>query len=562
MKPLTHAPTPAPKWFLRWRLPALLGAVILAGCTTPMDPRKDAEYQGYASTTDRPVVRPVRSISSFSDSLMCMDRMFRDANITTTLLTSKQIPDYSAKVPVATKEMIITAISQMSRVSNAFRYVDYEVDIARQDTVQNLTTILLNNNQVQLQRPSLYISGAVSFVDQNVINNRNDIGTSASRLETGFSANKNATLIGLELHLGDFRTRTLIPGIDSANEVAIGNGGQGMDLAGRIGDYGWQLSVGRDYTQGSGAAVRTLVELAMIELLGKWAKVPYWQCLTLEQSHPSFQRQLRDWFDEGDIGVRQGLVRRSLIAKGYLPPSAAEMPVNTIEFRRALGQFQADSGMVVNGVVDFTTYERALRDFVALDATGNLTRYGWMSKNPQPVQPGSLPGDPVASSGKAYGMLEPPRSIDLQVENVLLGRSEFQVGEQVFLSSTVSRTSHLACYLSDSSGNVMRLLPNAVTTQTVALANHAVRIPDWMSPNPGFVLTTTAPGTEAVMCMATDDDVIDKLPPSLQGPGLRPLADFNSLEDVATAYSMALGDKGYTRQKVEWTVAPKSKSGR
>src|SRR5260221_7093545 len=29
--------------------------------------------------------------------------------------------------------------SQMSRVSSAFRYVDYEVDIARQDTVQNLT---------------------------------------------------------------------------------------------------------------------------------------------------------------------------------------------------------------------------------------------------------------------------------------------------------------------------------------------------------------------------------------------------------------------------------------
>ena len=136
----------------------------LAGCATPLDARRDAEYQAKASVMDRPVVRPVRSISSFSESLLCMDHMLRAAELPTTLIASKQLPDYSGKVPAATKEMIITSLSQMSRLSNAFRYVDYEVDIARQDTVQNLTTILLNNNQMQLQRPALYVSGAVAFV--------------------------------------------------------------------------------------------------------------------------------------------------------------------------------------------------------------------------------------------------------------------------------------------------------------------------------------------------------------------------------------------------------------
>ncbi|MBV1734097.1 MAG: peptidoglycan-binding protein, partial [Hydrogenophaga sp.] len=181
--------------------------LLVSGCSTPMDARKDASFQSYAHASDRPTTRPVRSLSSFSDSLMCMDRLFRDAQIPTTLITSKQIPDFSGRVPVATKDMIITAISQMSRLSNAFRYVDFEVDIARQDTVQNLTTILLNNNQIRLQRPALYVSGAVAFVDQNVINNRFDVGTSASRLETGYSRDKSATIIGMELHLGDFRSR-------------------------------------------------------------------------------------------------------------------------------------------------------------------------------------------------------------------------------------------------------------------------------------------------------------------------------------------------------------------
>jgi len=227
-------------------LATLAAALLLTGCATPADPRDDAKFQSYASTTNRPVVRPVRSVSNFSDSLMCMDYLFREAQIPTTLVTSKQIPDFSTRVPVATKDMIITALSQMSRLSNAFRYVDYEVDIARQDTVQNLTTILLNNNQMQLQRPALYFSGAIAFVDQNVINNRFEVGTAASRLDTGYSRTRNATIIGLELHLGDFRTRTLIPGLDSANEVIIASGGQGLDLAGRIGSYGVQFNVGRD----------------------------------------------------------------------------------------------------------------------------------------------------------------------------------------------------------------------------------------------------------------------------------------------------------------------------
>ncbi|WP_226858450.1 hypothetical protein [Diaphorobacter aerolatus] len=152
--------------------------LFLGACSTPMDPRKDASYHETAYTTDRPVVRPVRSISSFSDSLMCMDEMLRAAQLPTTLITSKQFTDYSTRVPVGIKEMIITALSQMSRRSNAFRYVDYEVNIVQQDTVQNLTTILLNNNQMQLQRPALYMSGAIAFVDQSVMSNRNDAGLS------------------------------------------------------------------------------------------------------------------------------------------------------------------------------------------------------------------------------------------------------------------------------------------------------------------------------------------------------------------------------------------------
>ena len=133
---------------------------LVSGCGF-IDPRKDVDMHQVATTVNRPVVRPVRSMSNFSESLTCMDHLLRAANLPPTLITSKQFIDFSNKVPVATKDMVVTSLSRMSRLSNAFRFVDYEVNIAQQDTVQNLTTILLNNNQMQLQRPALYVSGAI-----------------------------------------------------------------------------------------------------------------------------------------------------------------------------------------------------------------------------------------------------------------------------------------------------------------------------------------------------------------------------------------------------------------
>ncbi len=545
---LTH------RWIPGW-LGAMATAALLTGCATPLDARKDAAYQELAPVASRPVVRPVRSVSSFSESLMCMDRMLRAAELPTTLITSKQFIDFSGKVPAATKEMVVTALSQMSRVSNAFRFVDFEVDIARQDTVQNLTTILLNNNQMQLQRPALYVSGAIAFVDQGVVNNTGEAGVSGPRADLGYSRSRSATVVALEVHLGDFRTRTLIPGLDSANEVIVGSGGQGVDLGGRIGDYGVRFNVGRDYAIGTGAALRTLVDLSMIELVGKWARVPYWQCLTLDQSHPQFQRQMQDWFLESGPEGHLQLLRASLEGQGYLAATAADLPVTHPDMRDALARFQADRGIPVTGVIDFQTYEAALGRFVSLAEDGSLARVGWTSSG---IRTASLPaGSPVPAPQVAT----PAQwAIDLQIENPpsVGERANFSEGEQIFLSATVSRASYLYCYFADSTGTVTRLLPNFLQPHSLVSANQAVRIPDWMAPNPGFILEAGRPGTEALMCLATSREVLPKLAPELQVPALAQLPGVRTLDELRQRFAEAAGgEDAMVTRTVQWTVAPR-----
>ena len=526
----------------RFHCPVLLPLVvslIISGCAAPLDARKDTRYQSMASAADRPTSRPTRSLSSMSPSLMCMDHMFRQADLPTTLITSKQIPDISGKIAVATKDMIVTALSQMSRLSNAFRYIDYEVDISRQDTVQNMTAIMLNNNQMQLQKPALYVTGAVSFVDQNVISNHFDAGTSAARLETGYSTNRNATLIGLDLQLADFKTRTIIPGLDSANEVVIGNASQGLDLAGKIGSYGVQFNVGRDYSQGSGAAIRTLVDLAMIELIGKWSRLPYWRCLTLDQTHPELQRQLRDWYDAGSPASHSKLVKTALAGLGYLKRQEISEPDNTAIFKTMLGKYQADAGMVVTGVIDFPTYERIMRNYTKLDESGKLITVDWTPS-----------GD--------LKVVDTPRTMDLQIKNVQLDKTSFEVGDQIFLSASVSRASHVYCYLQEATGNMLRLLPNATNSETLMTADLSVRIPDWINPKPGFILDAAAPGNESVFCIATDEDVLPKLPATMQVAAFKPIAGVSNKGDVVNAFTQIAGEGGLSQATAAWKVTPKT----
>jgi Domain of unknown function (DUF4384)/Putative peptidoglycan binding domain len=377
-------------------------------------------------------------------------------------------------------------------------------------------------------------------------------------------------VLGLELHLGDFRTRTLIPGLDSANEVIIGGAGQGLDLAGRIGDYGVKFNVGRDYALGTGGALRTLIDLAMIEMVGKWSRVPYWQCLTLEQTHPDFQRQMLDWYQEGSPLVHNKLVQRSLMSQGYLGTNGTELAENSPEFVAALGRFQADKGMVVTGVVDFPTYERALRNFVALGTDGKLIQVGWSTSSSAPVavaasvpvstaeaSGGAATAAPAGTQHAAFGTAAGDRVIDLQIENVLVGRDAFEVGEQIFLSASLSRASYMYCFLHEAGGTVMRLLPNPTNPNALISANQAIRIPDWMSPMPGFIMDATSAGTEHVACFATNEDVAAKLPQYLKAPALAPLASVPDINNIKEAFNKSLGNDNYTLAQVQWNVVAK-----
>ena len=489
----------------------------LVGCSlSATNLKEDRPYIGSTTTHNLPAVEPVRSISSFSDSLNCMDDLLRQSNVSETVIAVKTIKDPSTKAGVAASEMIMTALSQMSKTSGAFKVADFEIDPLKQDTVQTLTNLLLPTGSMQIPAPQLYISGAVSYVDQNVLRKSNNLGLSyAEDGEVGISGDLMTTALGLELHMGDFLTRTLYPGIDSSNEIVAAGKGLGLDAGAKIKKTGVQFSLERALSQGLGGSMRTLVDLGTIELVGKLTKVPYWQCLSLDQAHPEFQRELLDWYGGMGDSSKVKFFQTGLKNLGYY--SGKVDGKSSKEFREALSAFQKDNKATPSGFINFESYERLMKNYVKTDANGNFKKVGLEPSDDKEDQPRG--GYPVLNSDK-----DAPINVGIN-----LNKSSYRRGDTLELDVNVDRDStYLACFYQDASKSITQVYPNPVQGESITSKNNSLKIPG----SDAFTLSLNEKGKESVMCMASYYSVADKLQTNF-GDAFNPLKvkDMNALSE-------------------------------
>ncbi len=524
---------------------ACLAAVALAGCSINPTLTDRVETIEKATVEQAPLVTPTKSASVLREGLACMDRMLASEQVPTTLVAVKTIPDPSGLFSTATKDMLVTALSRMSRTSQAFRVVDYEIDALRQDTVQAITGLLLTSGQVELQKPQIYLSGSISFGDKSVVGKRRTIGVSTANTDTGYTTDLLGTVVGLDLHLGDMNTRTLYPGMDSANEAVVATGGTSVEIGARatglpkhIYRLGLQYEVAADNNQGAGSAIRLLTDLAAIELVGKWARVPYWDCIDYEQNHPEFARQMRQWYEELSVADRWLLAQRVMHAEGNWSDEVNGM--DTPAFRKLISRYQAANDLTPTGTVNFETYTKLMRGYVGMTADGKLrneaVKTGGELKHYAPGLPDNMP---------------PPGVLDIS----LVGKREstaMTVGEAVVVRVVPPSTGYLYCYYQDAGQVVSQIYPNPAQPSAVAQGGRAVTVPDTSGNNP-FLIEASKAGAEHVYCALSPKPLTSQLPPTFTKADLQPITGLKSLDPVRAAFGTF---KPGVAGELKWQVAP------
>jgi hypothetical protein len=464
-------------------------------------PRPETAYD-----VQQPRTAAVRNIGNFNEALRCMDNMFLAQGKRDIYITTAGIPDATGLIAAGTKEMFITAVSRMSAKSDAFRFVDYD---PTQTDVQVLSEMVgLHEDFVA---PNYYVRGAVTQLDSNVLQSQASAGVSIPFMDLAINGNQVVSVVSIDLNVGKLITRQILPGISASNSIAVVQSGKGADVGGFIGKAGLSLSVSLDKSEGFHQAVRNLIELSTIEVLGKLTRVPYWECLTIDSTNPNYRTEARGWFDTMGPTERDRFVSAALVRTGYL---RAQSDGQSPELTDAIARYQAENDLVPTGRVDFDLYYRLL----AYNASHPATK-------PAAVSPVAAAVVPPA----------PPQQAPRLVVSTQRGpRPSYRVGETMVVGVQPTQDAYVYCYYQDSTGAVARIFPNRFQPDPFVHAGARIEIPP-VGAN-SFALRFDKPGgSEAVACLGSDREIGLKLPDRLKAQDLEPLP-VRGLDDVASQF--------------------------
>ena len=271
-----------------WMLHPLLGLILALFGTScqSMDPRN--------VDVDLPETLPKVKVTNYSEALSRLGDMTEIYASDLLKLQSNPIRDNTgASSPVATGGEIPRDITEMiktslNRIGGRVTFIPYDPAF-----IQNQTLTGYSNFENKLI-PNLIMTGGITEFDRGLATRGENIDASLDYEVGGIpdalpSKNIGARFadeakfglarITLDFNLVDFRTLSGIPRINAVNTMevnkAVGERELGISIFGQT--FGLKGTIKR--VQGRHAAVRLLVELSMIQMVGKYLAVPYWRLL-------------------------------------------------------------------------------------------------------------------------------------------------------------------------------------------------------------------------------------------------------------------------------------------
>jgi hypothetical protein len=270
-------------------------------------------------------------------------------------------------------------------------------------------------------------------------------------------------------------------------------GGKSGEAGGKLGKIGLSFNLDLSRSEGLGATTRTLLELSLIETLGKFTQVPYWRCLDTDITNPLIRDQARESYDMLQDKERITFVQRKLGGSMNRYKGPVDGVINA-DLKQAVGEYQAAVGLVANGQIDFDLYASLLDDMqnslAALPA----------------VKPASVPGVSAAIGAS----VPTANAFRINLDSEKGGRPTYRVGEFLSMNLSLSSDGTAYCYYEDNARNTARIFPNQFQSNPTLRGNSSVRLPSG-----GFKIRFDQAGRERVACIGADRELV--VPKALQG---------------------------------------------
>jgi hypothetical protein len=515
-------------------------AFLLSACAGD-PPSQTAEVVQIA----RPKSQAKRIDTGMNEALRCFGRMLADNKVRPFSVMSSGLPDKTGKIYTtaqegtfagpATKDMMVTAISTISAESQAVYFIEWG-----QVTPEGVTSNVKGLGSIV---PDYFITGGITQVDDGIADKTTSVGADISTGNVGiggsYSKDFNVGLVTIDMSIGKLPERYMIPGLSVSNTIALSNKGTAIGAEATVSKFGISYDVSDRRKNGVQQTVRALIELGLIETIGRKEGLPYWQCLDLDSTRPAVVQEMQKSYSSMKLPKRVTFVQRKLKQAGYY--SGEVNGRNDATTRLAIQRYKSKNNQVPTSDVDFNLYvalssqkfeaplnQARVNPTVAAAAT--FKRLSAPDRAEPEQKQSALPAS-TAAPGKTASAKTPQRKISLTARAT---NSIYRKGDKIALKVKLSDTGYLHCYYKDSVGNISRVFPNRFARDARVAGGKEVQIP---STGMGFsIVADVEQSSQSFRCFAARANLDGKLANGRLKTDLVPLK-MTDLSELSGLYS-------------------------
>jgi Domain of unknown function (DUF4384) len=466
-------------------------------------------------TNSNPTDRAQRVTTNFTPALRCMDDMMFTRGTRDVSVMMEELRDATQRVPISARDMMTSAMSDISRRSRGVRLSVFGTD--QQNLLQFLQTAQKATPFAVV--PQYSIRGTVSQMDETVQRTSSTFGASLAESLFGvrFASDSKFAVMGFDAAVVNTESMTLMPGVASKNTtVLVSRDASAEEGQARLvkQEVGLVFSMSSSRADGPAQAARNMVDLATIELVGKLIKAPYWQCLGISDSDAEVQREMDDWFFAMDKGERIAYFKERMRESRYYDGPIDDK--DDAAFKQALQTYRRAMGLAVQGPLDQVFF----RQFV----TRAVPKLEAVAARQAPIATASsTPSAPPAPSTAASPM----------TLAVLDSGNKRQPSAELDLR--MNTAGYVYCYSQDTAtGRIQRIFPNRFQRDPRLAAGQSLRLPGQAR----FTLSKQA----QYACIQAPQEVYADLPAQLKWGDFEDIR-LNTFEDIRQKFAEASGLK-------------------
>lgn len=406
-------------------------------------------------------------------------------------IMSKEISDNTgtsaatkAEIP---RDITIMVNSTLNGVGGGITFIPY--DPAFVLNTQNTGYSAFENKLI----PHVIVSGGITEFDRGLVTKGDSGEAEATSGDFGLSfEDKNKASLAqvtLDFNLIDFNTLAAIPRVQAVNGIKLHKATKADSFGFTVKSVTFGAKGTIKKVQGRHAAVRLLVELSMVQLIGRYQKLPYWNLLPGGQKDEVVIDQvLSDYYDMSQ-SEKLVTMQSYLYLYGYSVDLTGVLDQKT---QTALQEFATTHGLSNPGV-DQATY-LTLFENIPVDH---------QTKQRSKMMPKETQAYAEAQTVQQNNSLATSPVLDIAGGNIKLwtDKGDYNIGDTMMVKFSVDKPMFVRVVVINSAGEISTLFPNVYQNDSFCKPGEVYQIPPR---NGDFTLDIGEPkGTDKIRAIAS-----------------------------------------------------------